>query len=94
MRFSEMNQKQLREARNELLKLTKPILGTSRVSNLTDTEVFLEGGELPATYNNDTGELTIWGRASRCSGGYMTVSQLENVEDTVRQFFKDYLGGE
>jgi len=94
VKFSEMNQKQLREARNELQRRMRNSLRPSRVVSLTDTGVTIEGGTFPATYDHLSEELSIWGRGSRYSGGAMTVTQLQIAEAEVRNFFNEYLGGE
>lgn len=94
MKFSDMNKKELKAARDELRRRMIPVLGTSRVTSIESNTVFLEGGTFPATYDKSTEELSVWGRGSRYSGGSMTVAQLQIAEAEVRKFFNEYKGGE
>lgn len=93
MKFSEMNTKQLREARNELQRRMRDSLRPTRIQSLTDTTVQIDGGTFPGSYDHNTRELTIWGRGSRYSGGSTTIPQLQRAEDEVRKFYDEYLGG-
>ncbi|WP_163530974.1 hypothetical protein [Halobacillus ihumii] len=89
MRFSEMNKRQLKDARDELQKRLYPTLGTTRVSELSDNSVFLDGGYLPARFvaDNTGGTLYVWGRGSRHSGAEMSVHELQKAELIIRQFY-------
>lgn len=91
-KFSEMTQKELRQARNDLVKYLREEtdLRPSRVTNLTDNGCFIEGGTFPAIYDHSSLTLKIWGRGNRYSGGQMSVKQLKQVEDKMVAWFLIY----
>jgi hypothetical protein len=93
-RFSEMSRKELKSARDELLRRVSPLIHATRVQSLSDNGVVIEGGTFPAIYKHSTGDLYVWGRGSRYSGGEMSVAQLQQVENEIKNFFNEYLGGE
>lgn len=92
MEFSEMNHRQLKEARDELHLRIYPVLHTSRVTKLTNLGVTLEGGALTAAYNAMSRELTVWGSMTKYRTGTITVGQLVIAESKVARFFDEYLG--
>ena len=95
MKFSEMNKRQLKEARKDLEGRLHGSLRPTRVTFMPDDYgVKLEGGTFPALYVHFTRTLRIWGRASRKAGGSMTPLQLVSVESAISQFFDDYLSEE
>lgn len=95
MKFSEMNRRQLKEARKDLEGRLHGSLRPTRISFLPDDYgVKLEGGTFPAMYVHFTRTLRIWGRASRSAGGSMTPLQLTSVEAVISQFFDEYLNEE
>lgn len=91
MKPSKMTPKQLKEARNDLVKRLSDagVLKPTRVTSLTDSGCNLEGGTFPATYKHTMfrGELSIWGRGSRYSGGSMTIDELAYAERVIQDFF-------
>lgn len=91
MKPSQMTPKQLREARNALKdRLHKAdVLRPTRVIAMTDSGCSLEGGTFPATYKHTMfkGDLSIWGRGSRYSGGSMTIDELAYAERVVQEFY-------
>lgn len=91
MKFSEMNAAQMKAAKNDLKKRLDSTLYPSRITQLTDNGVYLEGGVFPAQYDDNAMELMIWGRASRSAGGGMTVHQLAEAEAILIQFYIEYM---
>lgn len=91
MKPSKMTPKQLKEARNALVKRLNEagVLKPTRVTGLTDEGCTLEGGTFPATYKHTMfkGDLSVWGRGSRYSGGSMTIDELAYAERVVQDFF-------
>lgn len=95
MNVSEMKPKQIKEAREELLRRLNEYAKSfrvRRVTSLTQATVMLEGGKFPATYDHETRILTIWGRGSRYAGADATIQELHAVENTCQFFFDEYMG--
>ncbi|GEK57167.1 hypothetical protein CHL76_02410 [Marinococcus halophilus] len=95
MKFSEMNKAQLREARNELTQelKTKTVLRPTKVMNLTDNGVQIEGGKVPANFERDGvgGDLYIRSKCSRHSGSQISVIELLEVENVINDFYDAYI---
>lgn len=63
-------------------------LRPTRISNLTDTKMEIEGGIFPARFTK-AGGLYVWSRGARHSGGEMNVIDLVETENQIRQFYKE-----
>lgn len=61
-------------------------LDITRISRVDGNIIALDGGNLPATFNTDTGTLRVWSRASRYSGGSMSAHQVLKVQEVCRDW--------
>ncbi|QCY65029.1 hypothetical protein [Bacillus thuringiensis] len=83
----ETKDKRWKEMREDLLPRVRSMDSwISRVTNGTPTDIQIEGGRFGYTYNFDTGKLTVWGKASRCASGSLTVTQIHVLQEIVKEW--------
>lgn len=91
IRLKELSNKEWQVHRERLMNMLKPTHHEhfiSRVLRSTDTSILLEGGTLPYSFDLESQKLRVWSRASRYSGGVMTVEELVRLEKILQDWAK------
>ncbi|MDK7480951.1 hypothetical protein OWP19_23580 [Bacillus cereus] len=87
----ETKDKRWHEMRKDLLaRVEKVDDDISRITNGTPEMISIDGGRLGYVYDFDERSLSVWGKASRCSGGSLTAAEIKQLEETVQNWQDDW----
>lgn len=87
-RFDDMTAKELAEARKDLQHRLQSTIQPSRVLNLTNRGVDLQGGKMQARFDATKNVLYVHSTGgTRYAGGELSVSQLKHAQNVLARFF-------